>query len=392
MLGGNLKLVKSGTGTLTLSAVTRTYTGGRLVCAGGKLKLGASNKSILGTGTITIEDGAAIDFNGCLNGVKDGMPAIYAAGTGPDGTGAILNTGTQFGNNGFSNLYLTGDLLVYAQSRMKFVTVHTQGHTLRYKGATQSAFTTIDNSQGGDVSIESNQYTAWNSNNCLGNTPSKGKAYLRGGILNFHGSRTVPNDIVVENGGKIRQGANATATMTGTVTLNNGVTIDGNYKIKFKGKIVSPTATKTLQISDGNVDVNFDGCFVTNTTMQIYRGTVSLGSGTTIYSPNGVIRHLMQASASSQIFNQQSTFNIADGSDTTIGYFVSGNSSSATAITGIVNQVGGTFRTVSCYPPPERRNSSWSLFQLDDLMEHFRWKAYRRWRQQQPKPVNQWTQ
>jgi len=86
-LGGNLKLVKSGTGTLTLSALARTYTGGTLVEAGGKLKLGASNKNILGTGTITIADGAAIDFNGCLYNVGNGMPAIYAAGTGPDGTG-----------------------------------------------------------------------------------------------------------------------------------------------------------------------------------------------------------------------------------------------------------------------------------------------------------------
>ena len=350
-LGGKLKLVKSGTGTLTLSALTRTYTGGTLVEAGGKLKLGASNKNILGTGTITIADGAAIDFNGCLNGVGDGMPDIYAAGTGTDGTGAILNTGTQFGNNGFSNLYLTGDLLIYAKNRMNFVTVHTQGHTLRYKGATQSAFKTIDNSQGGDVSIEANQYTAWNSNNCLGNTPSKGKVYLRGGILNFYGNLTIPNDIVVETSSRIRQGANATATLTGTVTLNTSVIVDGNQKLKFKGKVESPASANTFQVSDGNVNVNFDGCFVTNTTLQVYRGTVTLGSGTTIYSPKGLIKHLMQGS--SQVANLKSTFTIADGSETTVGYFTSGNSGSNTSITGIVNQVGGVFRTVSCYNTTE---------------------------------------
>ena len=39
-LDGNLKLVKKGSGTLSLSPVNRTYKGGTLVCAGGKLKLG----------------------------------------------------------------------------------------------------------------------------------------------------------------------------------------------------------------------------------------------------------------------------------------------------------------------------------------------------------------
>ena len=352
VLGGKLKLVKSGTGTLTLSAVTRTYTGGTLVNAGGKLKLGASNKNILGTGTITIADGAAIDFNGCLYNVGNGMPAIYAAGTGTDGTGAILNTGTQFGNNGFSNVYLTGDLLIYAKSRMNFVNVHTQGHTVRYTGATQSAFSTIDNSQGGDVSIESNLYTAWGTANCLGNTPSKGKVYLRGGTLNFYANLTVANDIVVEKFSRIRQGqSGSTATFTGTVTLKENLAVDGNQKVKFRGKVVAPSSVKNFQISDGAVDVNFDGCFVTNVYMQVYRGTVTLGTGTTIYSPNGHIKHLMQGS--SQVANLTSTFKIAAGSDTTIGYFTSGNNGSATAMTGIVNQVGGTFRTVSHYNTAE---------------------------------------
>ena len=353
VLGGKLKLVKSGTGTLTLSTVTRPYTGGTLVSAGGKLKLGGSaNRNQLGTGTITIADGAAIDFNGCINNSTGHfLPVVYAEGTGTDGTGAILNTGTQFANSGFNTVYLTGDLLIYAKNRMNFVTVYTQGHTLRYTGATQSAFSTVNNSQGGDVSIESGQYTAWGTANCLGNTPSKGKVYLRGGTLNFYANLTVPNDIVVEKFSRIRQGkGGSTATFTGTVTLNNNLAVDGSQKVKFRGNVVAPS-TKNFQISDGAVDVNFDGCLVSNVYMLVYRGTVTLGNGTTIYSPNGCIKHLMQGS--SQVANLTSTFNIADGSDTTVGYFTSGNTTSSTTMTGIVNQVGGTFRTVSHYNTAE---------------------------------------
>ena len=346
-LGGNLKLVKSGTGTLTLSALARTYTGGTLVNSGGKLKLGAANKNILGTGPITIADGAAIDFNGCLANVGSGMPAIYAAGTGTDGTGAILNTGTQFGNNGVNNLYLTGDLLIYAKNRMNFVTVYTQGHTLRYKGATQSAFTTINNSQGGDVSIESGTYTAWGSNNCLGNTPSKGKVYLRGGILNFYRAVTIANDVVVASSSRMRQGqAGSTATLTGKFELNNSLIVDGGNPIVFKGKVFSPASPQNLQVSDnGNLPVTFNGCSVSNVNFSAYCGNITLASGTTWYSPNGMFRHLMGNTQA----NRTSTLTIAAGTDTTVSYFTSGNTSFSAVTTGIVNQVGGTFRTVGCY-------------------------------------------
>ena len=346
-LGGNLKLVKSGTGTLTLSALARTYTGGTLVNSGGKLKLGAANKNILGTGTITIADGAAIDFNGCLANVGSGMPAIYAAGTGTDGTGAILNTGTQFGNNGVNNLYLTGDLLIYAKNRMNFVTVYTQGHTLRYKGATQSAFTTINNSQGGDVSIESGTYTAWGSNNCLGNTPSKGKVYLRGGILNFYRAVTIANDVIVASSSRMRQGqGGSTATLTGKFELNNSLIVDGGNPIVFKGKVFSPASPQNLQVSDnGNLPVTFNGCSVSNVNFSAYCGNITLASGTTWYSPNGMFRHLMGNTQA----NRTSTLTIAAGTDTTVSYFTSGNTSFSAVTTGIVNQVGGTFRTVGCY-------------------------------------------
>ena len=343
-LGGNLKLVKSGTGTLTLSALARTYTGGTLVNAG-VLKL-ANNSKVIGSGALTVVDGAAVDFNGAIASSTSGFPSIYAAGTGPDGNGALLNTGSAFGNNGFSQLYLTGDLLIYAKNRMNFVTVYTQGHTLRYKGATQSAFTTINNSQGGDVSIESGTYTAWGSNNCLGNTPSKGKVYLRGGILNFYRGVTIANDVVVASSSRMRQGYSSTATLTGKFELNNSLIVDGGNPIVFKGKVFSPASPQNLQVSDnGNLPVTFNGCSVSNVNFSAYCGNITLASGTTWYSPNGNFRHLMGNTQA----NHTSTLTIAAGTDTTVSYFASGNTSFSAVTTGIVNQAGGTFRTVGCY-------------------------------------------
>ena len=290
VLGGNLKLIKSGTGTLTLSAVMRTYTGGTLVNAGGMLKLGASNKDILGTGAITIADGAAIDFNGCLYNVGNGMPAIYAAGTGTDGTGAILNTGTQFGNNGFSNLYLTGDLLIYAKYRMNFVTVHTQGHTLRYTGAQQSAFTTIDNSQGGDISIESGTYTAWLSADCLGSktTADSGSVVrLKGGSLNFYNytwGKAI--DLYIEPSGVARFIAQATAgkysRFSGNVHVDAPVTLSGNGINVFNGRV---DGSAQITINSGHTF----GCAVSAsnnafTGPVVNKGTLGIGIDNSIGS------------------------------------------------------------------------------------------------------------
>ena len=350
VLGGKLKLVKSGTGTLTLSTVTRTYTGGTLVSAGGKLKLGGSvNKAQLGTGNVTIENGAAIDFNGCVSHTsvtaENFLPAVYAEGTGTDGTGAILNTGTQFANAGINNVYLTGDLLIYAKSRMNFYTVHTQGHTLRYTGASQSAFATIDNSQGGDVSIESGQYTAWVSNNCLGNTPSKGKVYLRGGKLTFWGSLTTPMDVVVESAGKMSQGSNGhNGTFTGTVTLNANVTLEVNNGLVFKNKVIAPTTTRSMTISQATTVASFEDCLVTNVAISANLGTMNLKRGATLITPTHQFV-LCNVSASN---NTITKLNIAAGSDATVRNFVVGNGGNNTK-TGIVNQVSGTFRTVGCY-------------------------------------------
>lgn len=316
-LGGNLKLVKSGTGTLTLPALARTYTGGTLVEAGGKLKLGASNKNILGTGTITIADGAAIDFNGCLKGVGNGMPAIYAAGTGPDGTGAILNTGSDFGNDGFSNLYLTGDLLIYAQSRMNFVKTYLQGHDLTYSGATQSGFTTVDNAAGGDIILKSGLYTVIKNGdsgaNALGNTADKSVFRLQGGSINCWGSFTLKNTpLSVEGPATINTTRSWTTKISKAVTVNAPLTISGGSSsypsdvTVFNGSKISGSSQITVgaqytQFAMAVAEDNnsFTGAIKNNGTLRIghnksTHGSLTSGSvtnhntyGVIIYDRNG---------------------------------------------------------------------------------------------------------
>ena len=81
------QLVKDGPGTLVISSAMTTLTG--ITVAEGIMKYGA--QSVIANGiTVKVLDGAAFDMNGSGNG---NVPIYDLAGTGPDGGGALRNTG-----------------------------------------------------------------------------------------------------------------------------------------------------------------------------------------------------------------------------------------------------------------------------------------------------------
>ena len=343
VLGGKLKLVKSGTGTLTLDKADRTYIGGTQISAG-KLKLALDNPKALGSGNITVVNGAALDLYGCLKSTNSGFPAnLYAEGTGTDGTGAILNTGYNHVNPAVQKLYLTGDLLVNRAKRIDFGTIYMQGHDLRLIGASESAVTTVNNSQGGDLFIDAGKYTLF-GNNAVGNTPSAGKVYLRGGMLNFYGTYTTSMDVIVDSDSTIRQGKNNTrGQINGSVTLNANITADAYKQVVYHGGITAPADAKSLTINDAGAHVRIDECLVTNVNTTINFGTMTLGNGARMISHGQFVVSNTKANSANV-----ARLNIEDGSDTTVGYMVAGNGGNYTK-TGIVNQVSGTFRTTGRY-------------------------------------------
>ena len=132
-IGGNLMLAKTGVGTLSLGKADRTFTGGTTVSQG-KLVLATDNAKALGTGTVTVADGATLDFNGAFSTAHGAISSVYAAGTGVDGSGALVNTGAAHVNKYLTSsgaLYLTGDLLVNIHSRLDLANIYPQGHTFR---------------------------------------------------------------------------------------------------------------------------------------------------------------------------------------------------------------------------------------------------------------------
>ena len=248
-IGGNIAVVKSGAGTLDLGAVARTYTGGTQVDAG-ILKLG-KHLSVAGTNAIRVANGAALDVCSpaalTANGTATTFPSIYICGTGPDGKGALRNTQVATTNKKLPRVYMTDDLLVCTSKRIDIDVIYAQGHKLRFNtpSGEQFAVATFNNSAGGDISIEAGQFTAYGTNDSLGNTPSKGKVYLRGGILNLWGDKTVKNTVIVEKASTFQEGdSNKRGNLNGPLTVNAPLTVKGNYVV-INGSKLAGTATIT---------------------------------------------------------------------------------------------------------------------------------------------------
>ena len=159
-IGGNVAVVKAGAGTLSLGKADRTFTGGTTVSQG-KLVLAENNAKALGTGTVTVADGATLDFNGALSGAHGAISSVYAEGAGVDGNGALVNTGAGHVNKYLSSsgaLYLTGDLIFNPANRFDIGNVYPQGHTFRLKGTgannVSARVNHYYNPQGGDITYE----------------------------------------------------------------------------------------------------------------------------------------------------------------------------------------------------------------------------------------------
>ena len=102
------KLIKDGAGTMVLSASMTHLTG--VTVAEGIMKYGA--QSVIANGiTVKVLDGAAFDMNGNGNG---NVPIYDLAGTGPDGGGALRNTGADVtaGSAQMKGLRLSADATV----------------------------------------------------------------------------------------------------------------------------------------------------------------------------------------------------------------------------------------------------------------------------------------
>jgi autotransporter-associated beta strand protein len=271
-IAGNTGLTKNNTGTLTLSTAN-TFTGPVNV-NGGVLAEGNAAAMPLGA-KITVANGAQFDFAGQGNDNTRGS-SYTIAGSGPDGNGALVNSGAAvFSYANVSNLVLTADAVVGADSRWDVGPLANskfdgQGHALTKLGTgaldmrpqiiTNVASITVSN---GTMYFESyNQTNAW--------TAATTNFVRPGATLGLYGGLTNNMPAVLDTATIQNQNASATpAVWPGNITLSNACIFNDSGAQLFYGLISGP----------GNITVSGGASVTILSDANTYQGVTTISSG-----------------------------------------------------------------------------------------------------------------
>ena len=266
--GGTLALVKTGSGTLTLSGPS-TYTGGTTIQAGA---LKAQNNTALGSGSVTVANGSALQVQG---GISLGN-ALSLTGTGASGalenisgantlTGAVSLAGnsTIFSDAGTLDLTNSitgsGTALVLAGSGGGTITgdIETGAGSLT-KGGTGTWNLCGANTYTGGTTINGGML-AIGSEGTLGVAPGPGTTNLT-----FAGNGTLQanSDLVLNAYWQVNIASGVTATIdtqAGSVTIAGAVTGSGGLTKLGNGTLTLSAANSYgggTTLSAGTLNVN----------------------------------------------------------------------------------------------------------------------------------------
>ncbi|WP_367873494.1 beta strand repeat-containing protein [Luteolibacter sp. Populi] len=279
-LSGPFHLTKAGT-TTTLLGGANTFTGGITINEG--VLRSTSTQGLGGIGNaIAIASGAQLDVGGTMNANRD--YDVTLAGTGPDGSGAMVNTGASF-TNGVRSLNLTADATIGGTGRFDVRpsvagtgTVDLAGFTLTKTGGNQIglidsyltdgtininegilSFTRIADSGVGEVNVNSGG-TMWFENYTTGSF-SRQINLNDGGTLRLLGSNlTSPSNVVFTGSPTFDVAGGA------SLTFNNAVTGNG------AGNLIKSTGAGLLALT-GTVS---------------YPGTTTIGGGTLVIGSQAI--------------------------------------------------------------------------------------------------------
>jgi fibronectin-binding autotransporter adhesin len=274
---GPASLVKNGTGMVTLQGYSHNYTGTVTINDG---VLRANGNEALGNASaVVINDsengGGQLNINGMPLGSGTRHYSLTIAGDGPGGTGAITNTSgnNPYENTGFLNLTLAADASVgstggrydIGRSGGVFGTITGNGFTLTKVGTG----TVCLRAPATDITyvVAAGTLKFEDSNVATGTNAIEVQA---GAALQAYGDRTFANTInlatgtTLDNDGGGSQtwtgpvnltgnsvnlrARNGAITLTGAISGNANVTVDGNNILSFTGS-ASNTYTGTTTVT-----------------------------------------------------------------------------------------------------------------------------------------------
>jgi autotransporter-associated beta strand protein len=352
VVGGGGGLTKSGPGLLQLKA-TNTYAGVTRVSAG-VLKLNTSTPAALGAAgagnETVVESGATLDFNsayypiGGVGGAVNVLEDLTVSGSGADGAGALINTGSAIVNGGFRHLTLAGDTVIGGPNRLDLggangAVVNGNGYTLYKTGTCDVAVSrAITN-----CPIVVNQgYLTIQTGSAFGGT-DYGTTLNGGTIYNYTAPHTFAERFTINGGAFRRSGQYFTNTYTGEIVLNARLQIDlpdnaanainfagvlsgaGGFLMTGPGSIFvtgnSNTWSGATVVASGNLFVGVprgssgllgSGAVTNNSALYIDRSGAFTCSNAFMGTGNTYIRYGAQLTVSGSL-SSNSVFRIGDG-------------------------------------------------------------------------------
>jgi autotransporter-associated beta strand protein len=337
---GELALVKSGAGTLTLSGVN-TYDGSTMVNEG-VLKVG--NSAALGTaaGPVIINAGGALDLNGFSIGSK---PIASIAGSGPAGDGALVNNSAtpaaSFGSivhNGNVSYGGSGDMTLSGNITGTGNFTKTGGGIVTLAGS---------NTFIGAIAIQQGTLRAGGTNSLGNNAEDRILTIASGATLDLNGTNVgvktiagVSGSGVGGNGAIVNNAAGTAGALGGGVTLLGDTTVGGLGNLTLSG-IISGTNANLTKVGTNNITLSGANTF--NGSVFINNGILSLGNaaalGTTpagTFIANGATLNL-----GGQNNVAEPIWAISGSGSAGLGALVN-NSVTAITFLGNVNMVGDT--------------------------------------------------
>ncbi|MBO7654251.1 MAG: hypothetical protein J6U40_04955, partial [Kiritimatiellae bacterium] len=211
---GNITILKDGEGSYLVSRKIAAVSA--ITIAEGEVKMG--NNAVLAGGThITVKDGATCD----MAGRGDNVAFVTIEGTGPDGKGALRNTGGDISNSTaqMAGFELTGDATVYGTGHLGLINSSYNPTTFELNGHTL----TLDLTAGRGFWF------------CNTTGTSGGTVYTKSGIPYFHRTTVnIPNvDFIIDGQNSIFRMPTETManpTTVKSVTVMNGGLFEEGYQ------------------------------------------------------------------------------------------------------------------------------------------------------------------
>lgn len=306
---GGAGFTKTGPGVLQLAGAN-TFTGLVRVAAG-TLRLSKWNLGCLGaTGTVhgtIVESGATLDIYGAISNTLKRTEYLELAGSGVNGTGALINTGSPCMNSGFNGTTtLRDDTTVGCYSRIDFCNnVVGNNYTLTKIGSQELAVgVEVNNCR---IVINNGYYTYMNAK-ALGTNDFD--TTMNGGALRSYGNQTVTEYLICNGGSFIAAGYKTnTFNIVGRVTLNSNVIVtasddgggtgtlnlsgllEGTGGIRRQGAGHYVFVTGDTNTYSGPTIVD-SGCSLWVGKTNLYSGVLGVGTVTNYGTLNGCSRRI----------------------------------------------------------------------------------------------------